>query len=91
MSEGKISVNEGKIQGIPGISYCFLRDPGMSSAGLMKICADVSTDCIAASSPAKGFLSPKGQSEEHKAQSPAEPHIVDQFLPAPGYLEHKQN
>lgn len=46
----------GKFQAVPGISYCLLGEPVMSSAGLREICADVSSDCIPASSPAKGLL-----------------------------------
>lgn len=35
-------------------------------------------------------LSLKGQSEEHKIQSPFEPHVDTNVLPAPGYLEHSE-
>lgn len=73
----------GKFQAVPGISYCLLREPVMSSTGLRKIHAEVSTNCIPASSPAK-VLSPKRQSEEYQVQSPAEPHVHSNFfLPVP--------
>lgn len=86
---GKYQQMRGKFQAVPGLSYCLLRELLMSSTGLRKICAAVST--LTAShpeAPPKVSLSPKGQREEHQAQSPAEPHVHINVLPAPGYLEH---